>query len=151
MDDVDDAKRRRSEGSEDSNGGDGPEDELEIKIVGHVGGAVGFADGHGEDGVGDHPTDNHVSAHGAVVILLHLGFADGFFGHFDAIPEVTQGFVVAGVNVKLLRWHLKFDGIALAGHRSSEVSMDDVVALGAPGDVVRVTECVNLESADVAW
>lgn len=149
MDDVNDAEGAAAQGAEDGDGGDGPEDELEIEIVAHVGAAVGLADGHGEDGVGHHPRYDHVRAHGAVVVLLLLGFADAFRRHLKPVAQVAQRFVVARIDVQLLRRHFELDGVALAGHSGAEVDVDDVVTLGAPSDVVGVAEGVDLQGTDV--
>lgn len=151
MDDVDDAKRRAAQGAKDSHGSNGPEDELEVKVIADVGAVEGLGDGHGEDGVGDHPGDDHVGADGAVVVLLLLGVGDGVAGGLEAVAEVAEGLVVAGVDVELLRRHLELDGGAALGGDAggAEVGVDDVVAFGAPGDVVRVAEGVHLQRADV--
>ena len=66
---------------------------------------IGFADGHGEYSVRDHPHDDHVCADGAIVILLLSGFADAVLGDLESVPEIAQGFVVAGVDVQLLTGH----------------------------------------------
>lgn len=147
--DVDDAERGAAERAEDGHGRDGPQNELEVKVVRDVGAAVGLANGHGEDGVGDHPRNDHVGAHGAVVVLLLLSLRDAVGFDLEAVPQVAQGFVVAAVDIELLRGHLELDGVALAGDGGAEVDMDDVVTFGAPGDVVRVAEGVDLQSADV--
>ena len=42
VDDVDDAKGRATQGAEDGDGGDGPEDELEVEIVRDVGAVEGL-------------------------------------------------------------------------------------------------------------
>lgn len=149
MDDVDDAEGAAAEGTEDGHGGDGPEDEFEVEVVGDVGAAVGFADGHGQHGVGDHPGHHHVRAHGFVVVFLLLGFADGVLGHLEPVAEVAERFVVARVDVELFRGHFEFDRVAFARDGGAEVDVDDVVAFGAPGDVVGVAEGVDLEGADV--
>lgn len=49
----------------------------------------------------------------------------------------------------MLRGHFELDGVAFAGDGGAEVGVDDVVAFGAPGDVVGVAEGVDLEGADV--
>lgn len=149
MYDIDEAKRRTAERPEDGDGGDAPEDEFEVEVIRHMGAAVGLGDGHGEDGVGHHPRDDHVRAHGAVVVLLLLGLGDAVAADLEAVAEVAQGFVVARVDVQLLARHLEFDGVALARDGGAEVDVDDVVALGAPSDVVGVAEGVDLQGADV--
>ena len=111
--------------------------------------AIRFTYGHGQNGIGNHPRDHHVGADRLVVVLLGLALADTFHDDFEAISQVAKGFVVPGVDVELLRRHLKFDGVSLATDGSAKVRMDDVVTFRAPGDVVGVAECVHLESTDV--
>ena len=149
MDDVDDAKGAAAERPEDGHGGHGPEDELEVEVVRHVRAAVRFADGHGEDGVGDHPRDDHVRAHGAVIVLLLLGLADAVSVDLDPVPQVPERFVVPAVDIELFARHLQLDRVAFAADCGTEVNVDDVVAFGAPGHVVGVAEGVDLEGADV--
>lgn len=149
MDDVDDPERATAQGTEDGHRGDGPEDELEVEVVRDVRAAVRLADCHGEDGVGDHPRDDHVGAHGAVVVFLLLVLADAVRVDLEPVPQVAQRPVVPGVDVELLAWHLQLHGIALAGHRGPEVDVDDVVAFSTPCDVVGVAEGVDLQGADV--
>ena len=149
MDDVDDAKSAAAQGAEDGHRSDGPEDELEVEIAADVRAVVGLADGHGEDRVGDHPRHDHVGSHRAVVVFLLLGFRYAGLGHFESIPEIAQGLVVAGVDVELLAGHFELDGVVLARDGGAEIDVDDVVAFGTPGDVVGVAEGVYLEGADV--
>lgn len=149
MDDVDDPERAAAQRPEDGHRGDGPEDELEVEVVCDVRAAVRLADRHGEDGVGNHPRDDHVGADGAVVVFVLLVLADAVPVDLEPVPQVAQGLVVAGVDVELLAGHLQLHGISLAGNRGSEVDVDDVVAFGAPCDVVGVAEGVNLQGADV--
>ena len=110
---------------------------------------VDFAHGHGEDSVGHHPRHDHVRTYGLVVVLLGLGLADTFDGDFEAVSQVAESFVVARVDVELLRGHFEFDRVALAADGSAEVRVDDVIAFGAPGNVVGVAEGVDLEGTDV--
>ena len=126
-----------------------PQDELEIEVIGHMGTVVGLADGHSENGIGDHPGDDHVRAHAAVIVLLLLEFAHAILFNFEPVAEVTQRFVVAGIDVELLRGHFELDGVALGADGGAEVNVDDVVAFGTPGDVVGVAEGVDLQGADV--
>ena len=149
MHDVDDAEGAAAERAEEGQAGDAPEQELEVEVAGDGRAVVGLANGHGEHGVGDHPGDDHVSAHGAVVVLLLLGLADAGGGDLEPVAEVAQGLVVAGVDVELLGGHLERDSVAGLADRGAEVGVDDVVALGAPGDVVGVAEGVHLQGADV--
>lgn len=149
MDDINDSESAAAQGSEDRHGGDRPQDEFEVEVIRYMGTAVGFADGHGEHGVGDHPGHNHVGADGFIVVFLLLGLADGVFCYFEAIAEVAEGFVVARVDVELFGGHFEFDGVALSGDGGAEVDVDYVVAFCAPGDVVGVAEGVDLEGADV--
>ena len=149
MHDVDDAKRTAAQTPEDRQRGNRPEDEFKVKILSDRGGAVGFTDGHAQDRVADHPAHDHVGAHGAVVVFLLLRLADAVFGDFESVAQVAQGFVVAGVDVELLRRHFQLDSVALAGNGGAEVDVDDIVAFGAPGDIVGVAEGVDLEGADV--
>lgn len=102
MNDVDHAKGTAAQGPEDSHGGDGPENKFQIEILAHMGAVVRFAHGHGEDGVGDHPDNDHICAHGSIVVFLLLGFADAFLGDLQPISEVPQGFVIPRVDVELL-------------------------------------------------
>ena len=110
---------------------------------------IGFRDGHGQDGVGDHPRDDHVRAHGLVVIFLELLFGDSVGQDFEAVAEIAKGFVVAGVDIELLRGHFELDDVSLCGDGGAEIGVDDVVALGAPCDVVGVTKGVDLQCADI--
>lgn len=149
MHDIDDAESAAPQGPEERHGRDGPQNEFEIEITADVGAVVGLADGHGEDSIGHHPCDDHVGADGAVVVFLLLGLRDTVLGDFESVSKIAEGFVVAGVDVKLFARHFEFDGVALAGDGSTEVDVDDIVAFGAPSYVVRVAEGVNLEGADV--
>ena len=151
MHDVDDAKRAAAERPEQRQGGDGPQDEAEVEVAADVGAVVGLADGHGQDGVGHHPADDHVRAHGAVVVLLLLGLAKAGGDDLETVAQVAQRLVVARVDVQLLARHLQLDRVALVPDRRAQVRVDHVVALGAPGDVVRVAEGVDLQRADVRW
>lgn len=151
MHDIDDAEGAAAEGAEDGHGGHGPQDELEVEVVGDVGAAVGLADGHGQDGVGHHPRHHHVRAHRAVVVLLLLRLRDAVLVDLEAIAEVAESFIVAAVDVELLARHFQFYRVAFARDGGAEVDVDDVVAFGAPGDVVRVAEGVDLQRADVGW
>ena len=151
MNDIDDAKSAAPQSTENGHGSHGPEDELEVEILADVRAVVGLADGHGENGVGDHPGDDHVGSHGSVVIFLLLSLRDAVLRHFESVPEIPQGLVVAGVDVELLARHFELNGVVLARDGGSEVDVDDVVAFGTPGDVVGVAECVYLEGADVGW
>lgn len=148
MDDVDDPKRTAAQRPEQRHARHRPQDELQVEVLADVRAVVRLADGHCQDRVGHHPGDDHVGAHGAVVVFLLLGLADAGAGDLEAVAEVAQGFVVAGVDVELLAGHLELDGVALADG-GAEVDVDDVVAFGAPGDVVGVAEGVDLEGADV--
>lgn len=105
MDDINKAKGRTAQRAENSYASDGPQDEFEVEVIRDVCGTEGFADGHGQDGVGDHPRDDHVSADGAVVVFLLLRVADAVFGRFEPVSEVSQGFVVARVDVELFGGH----------------------------------------------
>lgn len=147
-DEVEHGVRAAAERAEDGEHGDGPQDEGEVEVVADAALAVGLGDGHGKNGVGDEPREHHVRAHALVVVLLHLGLGEGLGGDLDAVAEVAQRLVVARVDVELLRGHLELDAVALADG-AAEVRLHDVVALGAPGDVVGVAEGVDLEGADV--
>lgn len=149
MHDINNAESAAANGSEKRHGRYRPQDEFEVKVIRHMGAVIGFTDGHGQHGVGHHPRHNHVRADGFVVVFLLLGFADGILLDFEAIAEVPECFIVAGINVQLFGWHFEFDGVSLSGNGGAEVDVDDVVAFGAPGDVVGVAEGVDLEGADV--
>lgn len=149
MYDIDDAKRTATQGSKNCYSSHRPEDEFEVEVIRDVGTAVSFADGHGEDGVRDHPCDDHISADGAVIVFCCLGLGDAGFGHLEAVAEVAERFVVAGVDIELLRGHFELDSVTFAGDGGPEVNVDDVVALCAPCDVVSVAKGVDLEGADV--
>ena len=71
--------------------------------------------------------------------------------HFETVTKIAECFIVARIDIELFTRHLEFDGVVLARNRSAEINMDDVVAFGAPGDVVSVAEGVDLEGADVGW
>lgn len=148
MDDVDNPKRTAAQRPEQRHASHRPQDELQVEILADMRAIVRLADSHRKHRVGHHPRDDHVRAHGAVVVFLLLGLADAGLDHFEAVAEVAQGFVVAGVDVELLAGHLELDGVALADG-GAEVDVDDVVAFGAPGDVVGVAEGVDLQGADV--
>ena len=149
MHDVNDAKGATTQRPEDGHGSHGPQDEFQVEIIRHMGTAIGFTDGHGEHGVRDHPGHYHVRADGFIVIFLLLGLADALLADFEPIAEIAQGLVVAAVDVELFARHFQFDGVAFSGDGGAEVDVDDVVAFGAPGDVVGVAEGVHLEGADV--
>ena len=119
VDDVDDAEGGAAEGAEDGDGGDGPEDEFQVEVVADVGAVVHLADGHGQDGVGDHPRHHHVRAHRSVVVFLLLRLAGAFFEHFEPVTQVAQRFVVAGVDVELFARHLELDCVSFSGHGGS--------------------------------
>ena len=105
---------------------------------------VSFTDRHGEDRIGDHPCDDHVCADGAVVVFLLLGVADPRLGDFEAVAQVPESFVVAGIDVELFARHFEFDGVALFAFCGAEVDVDDVVAFCAPCDVVSVAKGIDL-------
>ena len=149
MDDVDHPKGTAAQGPEDGNGGDGPENEFQVEVLAHVGAIVRFAHGHGQDGVGDHPDDHHVRAHGSIVVFLLLGLTDTFLRDLQAISEVAQGFVITRVDVELLRGHVQFDRVALTRHRGTKINVDDIVSFRAPGDIVGVAESVDLQGTNV--
>ena len=146
---IDDTESAATDCAEQGHSCDGPEDKLEVEVFADVSAVVSFTDGHGQDGVGDHPRDDHVSAYSTVIVFLLLGFADGVLGDFEPVAEIPQSFVVARVDVELLAWHFELDGIAFAGDGGTEISVDDIVTFGAPGDVVGVAESVDLQGADV--
>ena len=114
MDNIDDPKSTAPQSTEDGDPSNRPQDELEIEIVADVFFVVGLADGHGEDSVGDHPRYDHVGSDGGVVIFLLLGFRHAVLGHFKAVAEIAESFVVARVDVELLTRHLQFDCVVLA-------------------------------------
>ena len=149
MNDVNDTKGTTADRSENRDRGHGPEDEFQIEVGGNVGAVVGFADSHSQDGVGDQPDNDHIGTYGAIIIFLLLSLADAGFFHFESVTEVSQSFVVAGVNVKLLARHLQFDRVTFATHGGPKIDMDDVVAFGAPCDVVGVAKGVDLQRAYV--
>ena len=110
---------------------------------------IGLADGHGKNGIGDHPANDHVRAHRLVVIFLHLRFRDRVPLDFEPVAEIAERFVVAGIDVELLAGHFELDRVSLSGDGGAEIGVDDVVAFGAPGNVVGVAKGVHLERADV--
>ena len=77
-----------------------------------------------------------------------LRLRDGDGGDFDAIAEVAEGLVVAGVDVKLFGGHFELDCLALAAG-GAQIRVDYIVTFGAPGDVVGIAEGVDLQRADV--
>ena len=85
VDDIDDPERTAAYGSENGHRSYGPQDEFQIKVTGDVGAVVGFAYGHGKDGIGNEPDDNHVGTYSAIVVLLLLSFADTGFLHLESI------------------------------------------------------------------
>ena len=95
MNGVDDEEAGGADGAEEGEGCDTPQDKSQVEVIRDLAVAVRFGNGHGEHGVGDEPDDDHVCAHGAVVVLLLLRFRHGFLGDFDAVAQVAQGFVVA--------------------------------------------------------
>ena len=146
---IDHAERTAAQCSEQRYASHTPKNEFEVEVTGDVGAVVGFADRHGEYSIRYHPHDHHVCTDRAIIVLLLSGFADAVLGNFKSIPEIAQGLVIAGVDVELLAGHFQFDSVAFAAHRCTEIDVDNVVALGAPADVVRVTEGVDLQRADV--
>lgn len=78
-----------------------------------------------------------------------MGFRDGRLGHLEPVAQVAERFVVAAVDVELFRRHLELDRLAAVTYGGAEVRVYHVVAFGAPGDVVRVAEGVDLQGADV--
>ena len=149
MYDVYNPKRGAAQSAENRHRGHSPEDELQVEVRGDVCAGVSFTDSHGEDGVGDHPRDDHVCADGAVVVFLLLGVADPWFGDFEAVAQVAESFVVAGIDVELFARHFEFDGVALFAFCGAKVDVDDVVAFCTPCDVVGVAESIDLEGTDV--
>ena len=105
MHNINNPKRATPQSSKNRQRRHSPQNKLEVKVFPDRSTAVGLADGHAEDCIADHPAHDHVGAHGAVVIFLLLGLADAVFGDFEAIAKVAQSFVVAGVDVELLRRH----------------------------------------------
>ena len=85
MDDVNDAESATADCSENSHCSHRPEDEFQIEVICDVGTIIGFADGHGEDGVGYQPDNNHVGTYGAVIVLLLLRLADAGFLYFESV------------------------------------------------------------------
>ena len=146
---IDDAERTTAHCSEQRYASHTPKNKFEIEVTGDMRAVVGFADRHGEYSVRNHPHDHHVCTDGTIIVLLLSGFADTVLGNFKSIPEIAQGLVIAGVDVELLAGHFQFDCVAFAAHRCAEIDMNYVVAFGAPADVVRVTEGIYLQCADV--
>lgn len=144
MHNINNAKRTAPQRAKNRHGSNGPQNKLQVEIRADVAGIIRFADGHGDDGVGDHPGDDHVGAYGAVVVFLLLGLGDALGAELEAVAEVAEGIVVAGVDVELFRGHFELDDVALGADGGAEVDVDDVVAFGAPGDVVGVAEGVDL-------
>src|ERR1700710_856647 len=62
LDPINDTKCAAPERAEQRQGRHGPQDEPEVNIVPDGGGAVRLAHRHGEDGVSDHPAEDHVRA-----------------------------------------------------------------------------------------
>ena len=149
MDDINDSKRATAQRPEQRHARHRPEDELQIEILANMCAIIRLTDRHRENRIRHHPRNDHVRAHSAVVVFLLLGLANPRFGDFEAVPQVAEGFVVAGIDVELLARHLELDRVAFARDGGAEVDVDDVVAFGAPGDVVGVAEGVDLEGADV--
>ena len=144
MHNVNHAKSTAAKRSKERYRRNAPQDELEVEVFADLRAVVGFADCHGEDGVGDHPRDDHVCAHGPVVVFLLLSLGETWNRNLEAIAEVAQGLIVAGVDVELLRRHFELDRVALAGDGGAKIGVDHVVAFGAPGDVVSVAEGIDL-------
>ncbi len=80
-------------------------------------------------------------------MLLRLTDA-GLFD-LESVAQISQGFVVARIDVELFAWHLQFDCVPFAAHGGTKIDMDDIVTFGAPCDVVSVTESVHLQRAYV--
>lgn len=99
VDEVDDTKRRAAYAAENGEASHTPEDELEVEVGADVGAAVSLGHGHGENRVRYHPDDHHVGSHCAVVVFLGLLSGDALLRDFDAVTQVPQSLVVAGVNV----------------------------------------------------
>ena len=149
MDNVDHPKRTAAQRPEQRHSRHGPEDELEVEVVGDMGANVRLADRHSQDGIRHHPRHHHIGADAAVVVLLLLELRDAILLDLEPIAEVPERFVIARVDVELLGGHFELDGVGFGTDGGAEVGVDDVVALGAPGDVVGVAEGVDLERADV--
>ncbi|KAF2235670.1 hypothetical protein EV356DRAFT_115831 [Viridothelium virens] len=49
-----------------------------------------------------HPTRHHIRPHSTIIILLHLSLTQLRLGHLDAVAEIAEGLVVAGVDIELL-------------------------------------------------
>ena len=149
MHNVDDPKRTAPNCSEERHGRHTPQNEFEIEVVTDMCAVICFADGHGENGIGNHPCHHHVCTDGAVVVFLLLRFADTWCSNFESVAQIAERLVIPGIDIQLLAWHFKLDRVSLAAHCSAEILVDDVIALGAPGHVVGVAESVNLQCADV--
>ena len=148
--DINHAERTAPDRAEERQARNRPKNELEIKVIPHMRTAVHLAHRHGQHGIRHHPARHHVRPHGAVIVLLHLGLARRRLHDLDAIAQVAQRLVVARIDVELLARHLELDDVAALGRLGgAEVGVADVVALGAPGDVVGVAEGVHLQGADV--
>ena len=149
MYDVNNPKRAAAQSPEQRHARHRPKDEFQVPILTNMRTVIRFADRHRQDRVRHHPRHNHVCTYGAVVIFLLLRLADPRLRDLEAVTEIAERFVVAGIDIQLLTWHFKFYSVAFAGDGSAEIDVDDVVALCAPGDVVGVAEGIDLESADV--
>ena len=147
--DIDDSKRAAAYRPEDRHGSHAPQDELEVEIAADVRALVSAAHRHRKRSIAHHPYDDHVRAHGAVVVFLLLRLAHSVLLDLEAVTKISERLVIPRVNVELLGGHFELDGIALAADGGAEVGVDDIVALGAPGDIVGVAEGVDLQGADV--
>ena len=149
MHNVDNAEGTTAHCSKQRQASHAPQDEFEVKVVRDVRAVIGFTDCHGEYSIRNHPYHNHVCTDSAIVVLLLSGFADAVLGDLESVPEIAQGFVVAGVDVQLLAGHFQLDGVAFAAHSRAEIDVDDIVTFGTPADIVRVAEGIHLQCADV--
>jgi len=150
LDTIDDTERTASNRPKEREGCHAPQDELQVEVVSHRGGAIRLTNGHGKDGVRNHPGQDHVRADILVVIflLLTLGYLRG--GDFNAVAEVAERFIIARIDIELLGRHLELDGgIFAVTPGSSQVRVDHVVTFSTPGYIVRIAECVDLKGADV--
>lgn len=152
MNNINDPKRRTPQRPKERHSSHAPQDKLQVEILAHVPTIIRLTDRHGQDGIGDHPRDDHVRAHRTIIVFLLLSLAGAVPDMLKPIAEIAQGFVVAGVDIELFRGHFELDGVvagAGASDGGAEVDINDIVAFGAPGDVVGVAEGVDLQGADV--
>lgn len=105
----------------------------------------------GRDGeVAKHPGQHDGGAEPLVVILVFGLFVDGFLGGLEFSGEGAEFGFILGIEIGVVGGDGDVDLATRFEVRGGEF-LGLVVAFGAPGDVVGVTEGVDVEDVDVGW